>query len=75
MSRRKLHWKRSAAQAGDVNKIMPQATLGSGEWLSKGVDGRNLSMPSPGSTRGSKVTAPISQRKEQLVRQWCKSNN
>jgi hypothetical protein len=72
MSRRKSQWKRSAAQAGGVDKIIPNAALGSGEWLKNGVEGRTMPMPAPGSTRGSKVTAPMSTRKEQLVRQWCK---
>lgn len=75
MSRRKLQWKRAFAKSGDVNKIIPTGTKGSGEWLMNGpIDGRTLPIPSRGSTEGKTVTLPLSQRKEQLVRQWCKSS-
>jgi hypothetical protein len=75
MSRRKSQWKRRGAQAGDVNKIIPTGAKGTGYWLMNGpIAGRTLSMPAPGSTEGKTVTLPISPRKEQLVRQWCKSS-
>lgn len=73
MSRRKSQWKRRAIQAGGVDKIIPQVAKGSGLWLTKEqIPGREMGIPSPRSTEGSSVTEPMSTRKEQLVRQWCK---
>ena len=74
MSRRKSQWKRRAIQAGgSVDKTTPRGAPGSGLWLTKEqIPGREMGMPSPRSTEGSSVTAPMGTRKEQLVRQWCK---
>ncbi len=68
MSRRKSQWKRRAIQAGGVDKIIPQGAKGAGTYLTKS----ELSNASKGTGEGNTVTEPISQRKEKLVRQWCK---
>ena len=61
MGRRKIQWEKRIDQAGNVNKILPTGyVVGKGTWLRKegGVQG------------GSRVTTPISQRKEELVKGW-----
>lgn len=71
MSRRSLQWKERARQSGDVNKIIPTGAKGRGEWLTNvAYDLPNA--PARGTGEGNQCTAPISTRKEQLVRQWAR---
>jgi hypothetical protein len=70
MSRRKLQWKRNAAQAGSVEKLLPGSVKGTGIWLSQmTIDGKS---GKAGGGEDSQVSLPISTRKEQLVRNWAK---
>jgi hypothetical protein len=61
MSRRKRLWRRKVRQAhGNLEKLLPRSRIvGEGRWL-KGQPGTKP------------CTLPITERKEELVREWTK---
>lgn len=66
MGRRKLQWKRRIVQAnGDVDRVLPKATKGTGTRAYK-------DSPSPNSGAGKTVTLPMRAEKEAWVRKLIK---
>ena len=68
MSRRKIKWMKTVIQAGgndNVGKVIPaNNVVGKGMW--------NRGDNPPGVFAGGKVTTEISERKENLFRQWAR---
>lgn len=68
MSRRRLHWREQFRQSQDVEKILPKERIvGNGTYWSKmplfeGIGGVN---------KKNVCSLPISQKREEQIRQWA----
>lgn len=68
MSRRSKHWKKILRQAGgNVDKVLPQRSLGEGVWLTKGTGEGGVEVK-PGTGKGNVCSESVGSRKEQLIR-------